>query len=106
MARSDNVPQAEPPRTRAEELRDSHCHQGKWYFPNSAPAPTEISSLYNGIQKAQETLAKELAEQGDVQAEYEIARRAKDRADKAVVNARDKLDILKLALSDALEIPK
>lgn len=106
MAISDDLPEAAPPRTRAEELRDHHCHQGKWYFPNSSPVSTEISRLYDAIPKAQETLAKELAEQGDARSDYEVARRAKERADKAVMNARDRLDILKLALSDALEIPK
>lgn len=106
MARSESLPEAAPPQTRAEYLRDHHFHQGKWYFPNSSEAPTDIGQIYSRIQKIQEELAVVLERKSIVDQDYDDIRRAKDRADGAVRNAQDKLDILKLALSDALEIPK
>jgi hypothetical protein len=93
-------------RSRAEQIRDSYFRNGKWENRNGNQLNTSVEGLMNDLKKARERLQTAKDTLARAKSRLDQAKREEHEANGIMWTYQTDADILALALSDALEIPK
>jgi hypothetical protein len=107
MGKDDFAAEPEVARqTRAEELRDQYHDRRGWITPNGLQITSDPEKLLTIIKALEKDLKDKSDERGDAYETHMQAQRDYRAAQEAESRARDALDIHKLALAEAIRIPK
>jgi len=106
MTKNDDIQEEEDTRTEGERLRNTWFYGGKWHASNNAELPSHRGMLLDSLERWEDQIAERKAIKDGLQAKYDEAlkelRTAANDLGEATLNA----DILKMALSDEMGIPK
>lgn len=93
-------------KSEAEMIRDQYFYEDGWHSTNYAQMPSSPDMLFEDIHAAEAQLVALRATKIKAQTRFDKARKELDEANATLHNKETYLAICKLALADALEIPK
>jgi hypothetical protein len=105
MSKDEELPQ-EDTQSEADRLRDSYRRSDGWHATNNAQLPSDCDMLFQSIKRMEERAQDQRATLEKVHKRLKNVRAEHDQASGVYYQTVRDLDILKLALAEAMEIPK